>query len=293
MYQKKDPKVTVSILGFIPFMTLCILIYCLTITGCSTITDQVDPIVINPPVVQEPSPPTQVPSANKCTHSKALNAPWKNASTSIVIDAYQGNPIDWNKMSADKRMIGVIHRSAQGMRVDTKYVERRAEAKKRGYLWGAYHLGDRSDVKKQADLMLSQTDAETLLILDLEDPAQTKFMTLDQAVEFMKYVYEKTGKVMVVYSNHSVVKQLNTKFPNEPILKKAKFWYARFKPSVTDFPTGIWKGYWLWQFSSEINCKKTGSCLYNVPGTLFDMDVNVFDGSASKLASEWNNSPCL
>lgn len=225
------------------------------------------------------------------TDIDALNAPWNKEGTSIVIDAYEQNRIDWNKMAADTKMVGVIHRSSIGMRVDKKYVERKNIAKERGYLWGAYHLGRRGNTIAQADLFLSLIDGEedTLMVLDLEDTSSSSFMSLDEAEVFMDYVYEKTGRIPVVYANHSTTKKLNTKFKNKPIFQQSKLWYARFKSRVTDYPSGIWPNYFLWQFSSEINCSRTGSCLYNVPGTSSDMDINVFNGDFTALQAQWNN----
>lgn len=233
--------------------------------------------------------PIEVPSCSSSPMaSKSLNAPWKNSGTTIVIDAFEGNPINWDQMATDKRVVAVIHRSSIGSRVDRKYEERRKIAKERGYLWGAYHFGYRGNTKTQADLLIKLA-GDDLMILDLEDASNSNYMNLDEAMVFMEYVKEKTGRIPVVYANHSTTRQLNAKFPNSELLKQAKFWYARFKSNVTDFPVGIWKGYFLWQFSSEINCSRTGSCLYNVPGTLYDMDINVFDGSAELLKSQWNN----
>ena len=194
-------------------------------------------------------------------------------------------------MAQDERMVGVIHRSSIGLRVDTKYKERRAIAKERGYLWGAYHLGYKGDVQEQVDLFLDLVDGdeETLMILDLEDTTNGLFMTIDEAVTFMEMVYERTGRIPVVYANHSTTKKLNQKVSNNPILQQSKLWYARFKSNVYDYPAGIWPNYFLWQFSSEINCSKTGSCLYNVPGTRYDMDVNVYYGTVDDLRANWNN----
>src|SRR4029453_3866228 len=50
--------------------------------------------------------------------------------------------------------VAIIHRATIGDRADRKYAERRDEAKKRGYKWGAYHLGKRGDPLKQADFFL-------------------------------------------------------------------------------------------------------------------------------------------
>ncbi|MBC99256.1 MAG: hypothetical protein CME63_16050 [Halobacteriovoraceae bacterium] len=225
------------------------------------------------------------------TIRESFFSPWNKGGSTIVIDAYQGNSIDWNQMASDNNMVGVIHRSSIGLRVDTKYESRKNIAKSRGYLWGAYHLGYRGDTIKQADLFLDLIDGEqdTLMILDLEDTANGRFMSIDEAVVFMEYVYNKTGRIPVVYANHSTTIKLNQRVAAHPLFQQAKLWYARFKSNVTDFPFGIWNNYFLWQFSSEINCNSTGSCLYNVPGTRYDMDVNVFYGSRGELESRWHN----
>lgn len=222
----------------------------------------------------------------------AYNSPWKNANTSIIIDAYEGNSIDWDKMATDPKMVAVIHRSGIGTKKDKLYESRKAIALQRGYLWGAYHLGMRGNTIAQAEMFINQVanDANTLMVLDLEDTSAGNFMSVDEAVKFMQYVYDKTGKIPTVYANQATVVALNQKVKNNPLFQQSKLWYARFKPSVKDFPTGVWKGYFMWQFSSELNCTTTGSCLYNVPGTKADMDVNVFYGTQAELASYWNNN---
>lgn len=222
----------------------------------------------------------------------AFNAPWNRSDTSIVIDAYEGNSIDWDKMATDKKVVGVIHRSSIGTRTDTLYKSRKAIALQRGYLWGAYHLGYRGNTIAQADLFLSlvKNEPDTLMILDLENTSASNLMSIDEAVVFMDYIYEKTGMTPTVYANDSVTRLLNSRVKNNPRFQDSKLWYARFKANVTDFPAGIWPNYFLWQFSSELNCSTTGSCLYNVPGTKSDMDVNVFNGSARELEAKWNNN---
>ena len=242
------------------------------------------------PVVTAPVESAPIEIEPSLTGSDPFDYPWKNPATQIVIDAYESNPIDWDKMATDKRVVGVIHRSADGLNKDKMYDSRRAIAKERGYLWGAFHLGRPGNTIQQAELFLKTVDDETLLALDLEDTSNGKMMTIDEAVVFMNYVYTKTGKVCVVYANDSVTKALNDKLKNNLVFNAAKLWYARFKGKVTDFPKGIWSSYFLWQFSSEINCSKDGTCLYNVPGTRYDMDINVFFGSRALLEKSWNNS---
>ncbi len=227
----------------------------------------------------------------EATAPEAYNTPWKKSNTSIVIDAYEGNSIDWEKMATDSKVAAVVHRVSIGSKLDRAYEGRKTEALKRGYLWGAYHLGMKGNTIAQADLFLSKVanDSKTLMVLDLEDTSNGTFMTINESIVFMEHVYEKTGRIPVVYANQATVKALNKKVKDHPVLQQSKLWYARFTSKVTDFPKGIWNGYFLWQFSSELNCSTTGSCLYNVPGTKADMDVNVFFGSSSDLASQWNN----
>lgn len=259
--------------------------------GSKRPTTPTTPPVVTPPVVTPPvvTPPVVKPPTTGNTSS--FLSPWNKSNTSIVIDAYEGNSIDWNKMATDTKVAGVIHRSSIGTKIDSQYVARKKIALERGYLWGAYHLGRPGNTIAQADLFISlvKDEPNTLMILDLEDTSSGSFMSINEAVVFMDYVYEKTGRIPVVYANHSVTQTLNSKVKNNPLFQQSKLWYARFKSSVTDFPTGIWSNYFLWQFSSEINCSTTGSCLYNVPGTKSDMDVNVFYGTATELAAQWNN----
>lgn len=260
-----------------------------------TITDN-QPTNTSTTTVAMPTQPTAPPLPSTTTIKptsslSAFNHPWTQNDSTIVIDAYEGNSIDWNKMATDQKVAAVIHRSSIGLKTDTLYLSRKKIALERGYLWGAYHLGYKGNTIAQADLFLSlvQDEPNTLMILDLENATSGTLMSIDEAVVFMNYIYEKTGRILVVYANDSTTKLLNQKAKNNSLLQQSKLWYARFKSTVTDFPIGIWPNYFLWQFSSELNCSTNGSCLYNVPGTKSDMDVNIYNGSASELASEWNN----
>lgn len=250
--------------------------------------DPTTPIEDDPTTPIEDNPSEGEPTE---TNKESFLSPWNKSGTSIVIDAYEGNSINWDSVQTDNKVVGVIHRSSIGLRVDNKYQERKTIAKKRGFLWGAYHLGYRGNTIQQADLFLSLINGEedTLLVLDLENTTNGSFMTINEALTFMEYVFEKTGRIPVVYANHSTTKLLNSVAAAHPLVQQSKLWYARFKSNITDFPVGIWNNYFLWQFSSEINCNSTGNCLYNVPGTKFDMDVNVFFGNKSDIQARWHN----
>src|SRR5437016_13420975 len=111
--------------------------------------------------------------------SPEFSQPWKNPNIALAIDPYERNEIDWEKLATDKRVVAIIHRATIGDRADRKYGERRDEAKKRGYKWGAYHFGKPGDPIKQADFFLDTVKPATdeLLALDLESVDSTRHMS--------------------------------------------------------------------------------------------------------------------
>jgi lysozyme len=217
--------------------------------------------------------------------------PWKDARLAIVIDPYQGNAIVWPDVASDPRVVGIIHRATIGSRKDTKYAEREAEAKRRGYKWGSYHLGKPGDPITQADFYLGavKPSADEVIALDIEglDPATD--MNLANARRFIRRIKKKTGRYPMIYANQTVVKRISDTYRRDAVFSKTPLWYARFKSRVTDFPTKTWDAYTLWQFSSEINCRPDypENCLYRVPGTEMDMDVNVYRGTVDDLKANW------
>lgn len=217
--------------------------------------------------------------------------PWTDPTNAIVLDPFEGNSIDWTKIGTDARVVAVIHRGTIGLRKDTLYTARRGEAKSRGYKWGSYHLGKPGDPIAQADFYLATiapTDDE-VIALDIESLDADRDMNLANARRFLQRIREKTGRYPMLYANQAVVKEISLRFRHDEVFSKAALWYARFKAQVTDFPTGTWDTYTLWQFSSEINCAAAHpeNCLYRVPGTKTDMDINVYRGSIADLRSKW------
>ncbi|HJZ79466.1 MAG TPA: glycoside hydrolase family 25 protein [Pyrinomonadaceae bacterium] len=223
--------------------------------------------------------------------SSEFNEPWKNPDIALAIDPYERNAIDWEQLATDKRVVAIIHRATIGFRADTKYAERKLEAKKRGYKWGAYHYGKPGDPEKQADFFLQTVKPENddLLALDLESTDGAKHMSFAEARVFIKRIQSKTGRYPVVYANNEVTRAITNEYGADDLFAKTHLWYARFKKTLTDFPAGPWKTYTLWQFSCEMNCVAAdrSKCLYTVPGTEYDMDVNVFNGTIEELKQKW------
>lgn len=211
--------------------------------------------------------------------------PWDDPKIAIVIDPYHENDIDWDKLKTESRVVAIIHKATIGTSppLDQEYIERKQEAKKRGYLWGSYHWGVRGNPEQQADFYLDTVKPgdDELIALDLEDVTSGKFMTAEEALLFIKRIKEKAGRYPVLYVNHNSAQYLSTYFKNTEFAH-TPLWYARYKDTVTDFPTGLWSSYTLWQFSCD--------ALFHpkeIPGVAQNMDINVYNGTVDDLKSKW------
>ncbi len=215
--------------------------------------------------------------------------PWLDTTKAIIIDPYGENEIDFDKLITDKRVVGIIHKASQLYGADKKYYERKLIAKQKGLLWGSYHLGMRGDPVMQANFYLAtiQNDSSELMALDLEGLDTASFMSLKNAERFIKRIHEKTGRYPLVYCNNSVLEEISKNYSDTSIFSKCGLWYARYLKELPDFNKNVWTNYTLWQFSCEVNCTETGKCWYNVPGTLYDMDVNIYNGTVEELKSRW------
>lgn len=220
-----------------------------------------------------------------------FDQPWKDKTRAIVIDAYEENGIDWDKLAGDGRVVAVIHRATVGLRTDGMYAARRARAKQWGYKWGSYHMGKAGDPIRQADHYLAFTKPgdDEVIALDVESLDNRADMSLANAIQFIDRIKERTGRYPLLYGNQTVVQEISRVYKRENVFAELPLWYARFKSSVTDFPRSTWSTYTLWQFSSEMNCTQAlrEHCLYLIPGTETDMDINVFNGTVEELRSRW------
>ena len=212
-----------------------------------------------------------------------FDQPWHDANVALILDAFVDNLINWDQLKTESRVIAIIHKSTIGTsQLDKGYFARKAEAKNRGYLWGSYHWGISGNPAQQAEHYIDTVKpaADELIALDLEDATSNNLMNAQEALVFIKRIKELTGRYPVLYTNHSSAKLISSEFQNTDFAR-TPLWYARFKEKVTDFPTGVWQSYTLWQFSSEILKQMP------VSGTQSDMDINVFNGSVGELKAKW------
>ena len=236
-----------------------------------------------PPVAQAPAAPVPL--------SGEFQSPWMDPSAALVIDPYWMNSIDWEQLATDRRVAGVIHKATQGKVVDKLYAARRVEARRRGYLWGSYHLATPGDPVGQADFYLDtvKPGEDEVIALDLEGLDPCRFMSIGDARRFIERIVERTGRYPLLYANNSVVREIVRDYGPDSVFARCPLWFARPGSVLTGFPKGFWPTYALWQFSSEQNCKPPGkgACLYRVAGTRSDMDVNVFFGTVDELRACW------
>ena len=238
-----------------------------------------------------------------CMALAQTTTPWKRSEALLVIDPYEGNSIDWDKAVADPKLRAVLHRASIGDRTDTAFVARAKEARTRGLMWGAYHLGKTGDPKVQADRLLelaAKTDT-TFLALDIEALGGSN-MALKDAEIFVRHVHERTGRYPALYINWSVYAAISRDYDANSIFAKTPLWIARFIPTLPKIQSKVWPDYTLWQFSSELNCPKSVRNQhepklcdryrpYVIAGTRYDMDINYFNGEEAALKALFGVTP--
>ncbi|MGL4488466.1 MAG: glycoside hydrolase family 25 protein [Rhizobiaceae bacterium] len=253
---------------------------------------------------------TSLPAVAETT----FHRPWAASHRALVIDAYEFNEIDLPAIATNKRVAAFIHKGSDGLppvwgcksakntteqtlcKKDWRvysvtkelYSTRRALAKSLGLKWGAYHLGRPGNPIDQANHFIDFTDPQPdeLLAIDIED-IDPQFMSLKDAEEFARHIKRRLGRYPILYVNGSTAKHIAERRDEYPLLSRLQLWYARYKPTIDEhFPKGNWDNYALWQFATQVNCKK-GSCPYRIAGTNLDIDINVADMSVAELKKAW------
>jgi len=240
--------------------------------------------------------------------------PWRDKNRAIVLDAYEKNPIEWEKVVSNKQIRGFIAKASDGLPppwscAKTKaadrtlcrktfqnywlksqlYHTRKLVAKSLGLKWGAYHLGRPGNPIQQADHFIRFADPQPdeLIALDIEHDDPDKWISLKDAEIFARYIHKRLGRWPVLYTNHHTAQRIAARKSELPVLSRLQLWYARFKADVRgSFPMGHWESYALWQFSAQPNCNAT-RCLYRVAGTKPDIDVNVSMLSIEAFDKAW------
>ena len=246
-------------------------------------------------------------------HASDFSEPWKRADRALVIDAYEYNPINWQKLASDKRIVGFINKASDGLPPPYRcggnetevrlckalwkrhavarelFHTRKTVAKALGLKWGAYHLARPGNPIEQANNFIdfAEPDTDDLIALDIEENDPEKWMSLEDAEIFVRHIHKRLGRWPVLYTNGTTALHIAENRDRYDLLSRLPLWYARYKPTIgLHFPKGNWQTYTLWQFSAGANCDSR-SCPYRAPGTPLDIDVNVASMSAAELRTEW------
>lgn len=239
--------------------------------------------------------------------------PWADPKRAIVLDGYEHNVIDLQKVAGHKRVTAFIHKGSDGLPPPWRcegneaekafcrttwqryvisrelYQTRRALAKNLGLKWGAYHLGRAGDPLEQARHFIDFADPQPdeLVAIDIEGLDSEKWMSLEDAERFAVYIRSELGRYPVLYANDVVARKIAENSSRYRILSRLPLWYARFKPAIRGvFPKGNWDSYQIWQFSHIGNCTEK-RCAYRVAGTDTDIDVNIVDMTPDQLRLAW------
>lgn len=242
-----------------------------------------------------------------------FSQPWRRSDRALVIDAYEYNRIDWQKLAGDKRIVGFISKATDGMPppfacpgadmevrlcqalwkryevVRELFRTRRTIAKAMGLKWGAYHLARPGNPIDQANHFLdfAEPGPDDLVALDIEENDPAKWMSLADAEEFARHIMRRIGRYPVLYTNEATAAYIADNRSQYPLLARLPLWYARYKPEIdTHFPKGNWESYTLWQFSSLANCSER-RCSLRIAGTPPDIDVNVAAMTPEELREAW------
>jgi GH25 family lysozyme M1 (1,4-beta-N-acetylmuramidase) len=242
-----------------------------------------------------------------------FSQPWLDSERALVVDAYEYNPIDWQKLATDPRIVGFINKASDGLAppyacsgTDTElrlckalfkrhavarelFQTRRTVAKALGLKWGAYHLGRPGNPVDQANNFIdfAQPADDDLVALDIEEDDPAQWMSLADAEEFARHIQRRIGRFPILYTNGATAQLIAENRDKYPLLSRLPLWYARYKPEIgMHFPAGNWQGYALWQFSSQANCNDR-RCPYRVAGAPTDIDVNVAPMNAEALRRRW------
>jgi len=174
---------------------------------------------------------------------------------------------------------GIIHKATEGSSyVDPTYASRRSLAKSVGLLWGAYHFFRPGDITAQVEHFLRHADPEpgTLLALDHEDER----CSAADAIQFIKLLEAKTGRLPVLYSGHLIKDQLGNQV--DQYLGTCRLWHAQYGPQP--HTQASWDSYWLWQFTDG----QHGPDAPKIKGVDdSNLDVNSFRGTYEELADQW------
>jgi len=249
-----------------------------------------------------------IPRACIVLISLALPLAAPAANSILSLSHYDENGMDFSDLQRSG-LEGIIHEATYPTEYDAKYAYRQSEAMRAGLLWGAYHFGNGTDGRRQADTYLDFVAARwvqahnpaqpsgVLLVLDAEQNTHYPGgnMNVEQAVRFIERVHERTGTYPGLYSNEYWLKRV---FNNPSIdagsrqaLCRCWLWIANYhKPPASTAP---WPSWALWQYTGDGVCGLPRSSFPIDFGPLRRVERTIFSGDHASLHHFWNEHAWL
>lgn len=214
--------------------------------------------------------------------------PWNKDQFPVIISANQSSRLHFDSLQHDKRLFGLMHAASVGLKADESFKERKEWCHKHKLSFGSYHVGTNEDVSKQVETYLKQIGkSKAPMALVIERAGAGVSMRIELAEQFIKYVYKKTRRYPWLSIDSRVFQEISAKYDSNSVFAKCPLWYVLYVPKLLPMETQVWSGVSVWLFSSAVNCKETGACKYNVPGTRSDIGVSVFHGDSAALEVFW------
>lgn len=204
----------------------------------------------------------------------------------MVADIYHGDAVSSFKLAKAAGLVGVIHKSSQGLAYrDPAYAQRRKLAADAGLLWGAYHFNTGESANREVETFwdAARPDEHTLMALDFE-ANKGHVLELDYAREFLTRLDERLGRKAVLYSGNAIKQRLGN--ARVPFFAEHRLWLCQYGPVARVPPA--WDAYWLWQYTDGTANRALGPVsVPGIPGAGGNLDCNHYAGTAEQLTAEW------
>ncbi|WP_028100759.1 glycoside hydrolase family 25 protein [Pseudoduganella violaceinigra] len=202
-----------------------------------------------------------------------------------IVDLSHHNSITSLAAAKKAGVLGVFQKATQGTKyADPTFRQHRELCDAAGLKFGAYHFGTAGDASAQADWLISVAGKDTLLVLDFEPNPQGQDMSLQEAEEFVHYVFTQTGRYPGLYSGHTIKEALakaGITSPGQTELSKCWLWIAQY--GKAPLIPKVWDKWTLWQYTDG----GVGPEPHSVDG-IGRCDRDQFNGTAEQLPQFWN-----
>lgn len=191
----------------------------------------------------------------------------------IDVSRHQGE-IDWQTLKAgqhpDAPISFVYVKASEGSDFkDIKFKENFENARKHGFIRGAYHyFSTTSSGVSQANLFISMvklSSGDLPPVLDIEEKPKNKKKYIDEVKVWLKKVEEHYGVKPIIYASSKYKK----KYLDDPFFKEYPSWVAHYY--IPELREG--EEWLMWQ------CTDLGV----LPGIKEKVDINIFNGSKKQF----------